>query len=49
MSKKIDVEYDDESDEYILFLDGESQGPVDKDSLQELSSDLYMHFSMFKH
>ena len=46
MTQKIDIKR--ENDDYILILDGEEHGPVDKKSLQELSDDLHFHFSVTK-
>jgi len=48
MPKDIDIEYDNETEEYILLLDDEKQGPVDEDSLRELASDLHMSFTVFR-
>ena len=45
MGKEIDIERD--GDDYMLLLDGEEQGLVDKDSLEKLTGDLYIHFNLF--
>lgn len=48
MIENTSVDYDPEADEYYLILDGDRHGPVEKQTLADLGSDLHMHFSFFQ-
>jgi len=48
MAQSIDFEYNEETDEFHLVLEGEDCGPVDMDDLRTAADDLYMHFHMFR-
>jgi hypothetical protein len=48
MGQEIEFDYDEKAEEFVLLLDGEEQGPVDEDSLEDSVGDLYLHFYMFR-
>lgn len=48
MIENTSFDYDPEADEYYLILDGDRHGPIEKQSLADLGSDLHMHFSFFQ-
>lgn len=48
MTQSISFDYNEDTNQFHLLLDGEDMGPVDEDDLREESSSLYLHFHLFR-